>query len=106
MAYSTHPATSQTPMPYRGTGVSKKLYNTNTQPRSNNYNPQLRQHTQYYERQQHNVINNIGLEIGCHQSNSQQLSNSYTNGSTSNQLVLPTKSLPAPSDVNWELGYD
>ena len=97
MPYSSHPAPSQTPMHFRGVGVSKKLYNTSTQPRNNNHNHHHQQHTQYYERR-NNVINGIGLEVGSHHTVSQQYIDSHTNGRTTSQLMLPSKMLPSASE--------
>ena len=78
-------------MPFRGVGVSKKLYNTNTQPRnSNNYNGQYQQHSQYYERRT-NVINGIGLEVGSPHSLSQQFADSQFNNRATSQFTMPTK---------------
>ena len=95
MPYSGHPTPNPTPMHFRVGGVSKKLYNTSTQPRNISYN---HHHTQYYERR-HNVIDDIGLEVGSHNSVSQPLHESHTNSRTMNQRVLPNKLLPSSPQI-------
>ena len=91
MVYSGHPTPSQTPMHFRGGGVSKKLYNTSTQPRNISYN---HQHTQYYERR-HNVIDDIGLEVGSHNSLSQPFNCTNVNGRTTRHRMIQSKLLPS-----------
>ena len=98
MPYSGHPTPNATPMHFRGAGVSKKLYNTSTQPRNVSYNhQQMQHHTQPYERR-HNVIDDIGLEVGPHQSVSQPFNESHGNGRATTQRRLPSKFLSSSPD--------
>ena len=94
MVYSGHPTPNPTPMHFRGGGVSKKLYNTSTQPRNISYN---HHHTQYYERR-NNVIDDIGLEVGSHNSFSTQLNGSNVNGRTTRHRMIPSKLLPSNTE--------
>ena len=89
MMYPGHPTPIQTPMHFRGGGVSKKLYNTSTQPRNVSYN---NHQAQYYERR-HNVIDDIGLEVGSHNSLSQPFNGSNINGRTTRHRMISNQHL-------------
>ena len=97
MPYSAHPSMSQTPMHFRGGGVSKKLYHTNTQPRNISYN-QSQQNAQSYERR-HNVIDDIGLEVGPYNSAlSRPFDQHHMNGRATSQQPRPlTNGFSPPS---------
>ena len=97
MPYSAHPSMSQTPMHFRGGGVSKKLYHTNTQPRNITYN-QSQQNAQSYERR-HNVIDDIGLEVGPYSSvHSRPFDEHHMNGRATSQQPRPlTNGFSPPS---------
>ena len=66
----------------------KKLYHTNTQPRNISYN-QSQQNAQSYERR-HNVIDDIGLEVGPYSSvHSRPFDEHHMNGRATSQQPRP-----------------
>ena len=66
MPFSGHQTPNPTPMNLRGGGgVSKRLYNTGTQPRNISHHNTSYHHQQYFERR-HNLIDDMGLEVGSY----------------------------------------
>ena len=82
MPFSGHQTPNPTSIHFRGGGVSKKLYSTNTQPRNiahhNNYHNSSyhHQHQQQYFERQHNLIDDMGLEVGSY---NKSMSRSFNN---------------------------
>ena len=74
MPFSGHQTPNPTATHFRGSGgVSKRLYNTSTQPRNISHH----NHPPYFERR-HNLIDDMGLEIGSYNNS---ISRSFNNDS-------------------------
>ena len=78
MPFSGHQTPNPTTTHFRGGGgVSKRLYNTSTQPRNISHHNTSHNHPPHFERR-HNLIDDMGLEIGSYNNS---ISRSFNNDS-------------------------